>query len=86
MVYQEREYPSSKKVSGVSPGTPGKCSALREAGQPRGRNKLDSLTLADGAVPIPFKTPLKDAELCQRRAEELTEHANKVAVSLTWKE
>lgn len=60
--------------------------ALRETGQSRGSNEVDSLTLAHGSVPIPFKTPLRDAELCQHGAEELTEHANKVEISLTWKE
>lgn len=60
--------------------------ALNETGQSRGRNKVDRLTLAVGSVPIPFKTPLRDAELCQRRAKEFTEYANKVAIALTWKE
>lgn len=35
--------------------------ALSETGQPRGRNKVDGLTLAVGSVPTPFKTPLRDA-------------------------
>jgi hypothetical protein len=44
------------------------------------------VTLADGSVPILFKTPLIGAGMFQLLSRKLTEHANKAAISLTWKE
>lgn len=75
-----------KFVRPLRPGPQGKCSIPERDWSAQSRNKADSLTLAVGSLPIPFKTPLRDAELYQSRVKEFTEYANKVAISLTWKE
>lgn len=52
------------KFAAVAPPTPTpreSTPVLNETDQPRGRNKVDGLTLAVGSVPTPFKTPLRDA-------------------------
>lgn len=52
----------------------------------RREQEVDSLALAVGFVPVPFKTPFTNPDISAQEPRRSQNKANKAVISLTWKE